>query len=169
MDGEYDNVSADETNGFKPSIGKQRDSDQWARGCRNQSCRLSDRMRSNPCLRGRSRRVCRVLVIHSVAPVSLQLRTTMGALRNDWLQSGNVDPTLQAIATSYRPHCKFRGWLFPLAERCSEPRKRLGTRIKLLGRCGQRCDELVDIAEMQKVSGPDTMQALILKRATAIP
>jgi hypothetical protein len=133
-----------------------------------------------------------VLVIHSVAPASMQLHSNIGVPRNDWIQSSNaelerlehalashrifstvprlalfdpdpplmepylltymhrlgkvdlgpiiepirrneydvvitnasavsfrgvnhVDPTLrQAIATSYRPHCKFGDWLFHL-------------------------------------------------------
>ena len=133
-----------------------------------------------------------VLIIHSVAPATLQLHTNIGALRNDWIKSSNaqlerlehalaghrifstvprlalfdpdppltepyllsylhrlgkidlepiiepirrneydvvitsvsagssrgikhVDPTLrQAIATSYRPDCKFGAWLFHL-------------------------------------------------------
>jgi len=161
-----------------------------------------------------------LLVIHSVAPASLQLRTTIGALRNDWIQSGNaelerfehalaghrifstvprlalfdpdpplmepylltylhrlgkvdlgpivepigrneydvvitdawagsfrgvkhLDPTLrQAIATSYRPHCKFRGWLFHLPNDVQPPGNALAQELRNIG-----CSAVVANAE----------------------
>jgi hypothetical protein len=56
----------------------------------------------------------------------------------------HVDPTLhQAIATSYRPHCKFRGWLFHLPNDVQPPRNALAQQLGNIG-----CSAVVANPEM---------------------